>query len=160
LEGGFELVLEGLHVEVDGAVEPFLVLLGGEGADEPEAALFVREDADDVGAAFDLLVEAFEEVGALEVFVVFPGLAVEGPGLLDLFLDPGAEPGVFAGPFGEPGPELVAGFGDVAQVVEPAEFGQAVVVGLAGEMVQRVAQEVDDRSVARRLRAGSRPRRV
>ena len=41
LEGGFELVFEGLHVEVDGAVEPFLVLFGGEGADEPEAALFV-----------------------------------------------------------------------------------------------------------------------
>jgi hypothetical protein len=143
LEGGFELVFEGLHVEVDGAVEPFLVLFGGEGADEAQAALFVREDADDVGAAFDLLVEAFEEVGALEVFVVLPGLAVEGPGLLDLFFDPGAELRVFAGPFVEPGPELLAGFDDVPQVVEPAELGQAVVVGPAGKVVEGVAQEVD-----------------
>jgi hypothetical protein len=29
LEGGFELVPEGLHVEIDGAVEPLFVLLGG-----------------------------------------------------------------------------------------------------------------------------------
>jgi len=84
-----------LHVEVDWAVEPFLVLFAGEGADEAKAALFVWEDADDVSAAFDFLIEAFEEVGAFDVFVVFARLAVEGPGLLDVFLNPRAEFGVF-----------------------------------------------------------------
>ena len=109
VEGGFELVPEGLHVEVDGAVEPLLMLFGRQGADESKAALFVGEDADDVGAAFEFLVKPFEEVGALEVFMVCTRLAVEGPGRLDARLDPGAEPGVFARPFAEPGPELEVG---------------------------------------------------
>ena len=45
LEGWLELVPEGLHVEVERTVEPFLILLGGESADEAQAALLVREDA-------------------------------------------------------------------------------------------------------------------
>ena len=88
MEVGFELILEGLQVEVDGAVEPLLVLFAGEGSDEAKAALFVWEDADDVSAAFDFLVEAFEQVGAFDVFMVFARLAVKGPGLLDVFLNP------------------------------------------------------------------------
>ena len=36
---------ERLHVEVAGAVEPFLVRLGREGADEAQAARFIGEDA-------------------------------------------------------------------------------------------------------------------
>ena len=58
------------HVEVTGTVEPFLVLFGGEGAHEALAARLVGEDADDERAALEFLVEAFEEVGALAVFVV------------------------------------------------------------------------------------------
>ena len=107
-----------MHVEIDRAVEPFLVLFAGESADEAKAALVVRKDADDVGAAFDFLVEAFEEVGAFEVFVVRAGLAVKGPGFLDGLLDPGAEFGVFDGPFVDPGTQLDLRFGDTAQVVK------------------------------------------
>ena len=139
MEGGFEEVLERLHIEIDRAVEPFLVLFAGECADEAEAALVVWEDADDVGAAFDFLVEAFEEVGAFDVFVVFARLAVEGPCLLDVFLDPCAESGVFWRPVVEPAAEVLACFCGVAAVVKPAQFGEAVVVGFAREMVQRVA---------------------
>ena len=65
----FVEVCKGLHVEVACAVEPFFMLLGGEGADEAQATRVVGEDAHDVGAAFDLLIEAFEHVGAFEVFV-------------------------------------------------------------------------------------------
>jgi hypothetical protein len=39
LEGGFELAAQRLHVEVDGAIRPFLVRFGGEGADQAQAAL-------------------------------------------------------------------------------------------------------------------------
>ena len=76
-------------------------------------------------------------------------------------LDPGAELGVFGGPFFDPCAQMERGFGGVAQVVEPAQFGQAmhraeripfprsgncmaagaaVVAGLAWEMVEGVAQ--------------------
>ena len=43
---------------------PFVVLLGEDGADEPDQGVAVGEDADDVGAAADLPVEPF--VGYLE----------------------------------------------------------------------------------------------
>jgi hypothetical protein len=62
-------------------------------------------------------------------------LAVEGPGLLDALLDPSAELRVFGGPALQPRPEMEAGLGGVAAVVEPAQFGQAVVVGLAWEVI-------------------------
>ena len=71
------------------------MLLAGQSADEAEAALLVGEDANDVGAAFEFLVETFEHVGALDVFVMFARLAVEGPGLLDVVFDPGAELWIF-----------------------------------------------------------------
>ena len=131
------------HVEVTGTVEPFLVLFRGEGAHEAQAACFVGEDADDERAALEFLVEAFEEVGALEVFVVGVREAVEGEGLLDLFFDPRGELRVFGGPALQPCGEVLAGFGAVAPVVEPAQFGQAVIGSLAGQMTLCVAQKVD-----------------
>lgn len=84
-----------MPVEGDGTVKPFFVLFAGECADEAQAALVVREDADEVSAAFDFLVETFEQVGAFDVFVVFARRAGKGPGLLDVFLNPRAEFGVF-----------------------------------------------------------------
>ena len=38
LEGGLEGFAPGLHVEIDGAAEPFLVPIAGKGADEAQAA--------------------------------------------------------------------------------------------------------------------------
>jgi hypothetical protein len=105
LEGGFELVPEGLHGEVAGAVKPFLVRLGGQGADETQAALLAGGEARDGGAALEFRAEPLEEVGALEVFAVCPRLAVEGPGLLDAFLAPGAELGILRLPAAGPGTE-------------------------------------------------------
>jgi hypothetical protein len=41
-----------------------------ERADQPQTALSIREDADNVGAAFDLLVQPLQHIGALQVLVV------------------------------------------------------------------------------------------
>src|SRR3984885_3862765 len=48
---------------------------------------------------------------------------------------------VASAPFGDPCGKVLTGL--QAAVVEPAQFLQAVVVGLARQMVQRVAEEVD-----------------
>ena len=49
---------EGVESEVAALLGPFVVLLGQDGADEPDNGASVGEDADDVGAAADLAVEA------------------------------------------------------------------------------------------------------
>src|SRR3546814_3660910 len=67
---------------------------------------------------------------------------VEGEGLLDRLLGPVGEPGIFGAPSGEPLGEIGAGLGEVAPVVEPAQFLQAVVVGLPWQVIERVPQEV------------------
>src|SRR3546814_12043031 len=67
---------------------------------------------------------------------------VEGEGLLDRLLGPVGEPGIFGAPSGEPLGEIGAGLGEVAPVVEPAQFLQAVVVGLPWQVIARVPQEV------------------
>ena len=97
---------EGLHVGVACAVEPFLVLFGGQRADEAQAACVVWEDAHDQGAALEFLVEAFEQVGALEMFVMGMREAMESEGLFDVFLDPGGELGVFGLPALDPSGEV------------------------------------------------------
>ena len=69
--GGFlEELAQRLHVEIAVGVDPFLVGLDREGTDEAQAARFVGEDPDDVGAALELLIETFEQVGGFEMFVV------------------------------------------------------------------------------------------
>src|SRR3546814_2681266 len=50
--------------------------------------------------------------------------------------------GIFGAPSGEPLGEIGAGLGEVAPVVEPAQFLQAVVVGLPWQVIERVPREV------------------
>lgn len=85
--------------------------------------MLVGEDADDERAALEFLVEAFEQVGAFEMFVMGVREPIEGKRLLDLRFDPGGKFWVFGRPAFEPGGEVLAGFGAVAAVVEPAQFG-------------------------------------
>ena len=66
--------------------------------------------------------------------------AVEGEGVLDRFLDPIDELLITVAPFGDPGGEIASGLLDISSVIEPAQLLQAVVVGLAREMVQGVAE--------------------
>src|ERR1700739_2030414 len=67
---------------------------------------------------------------------------VEGERLLDGFLGPGDEFRVTGCPFGDPSGEVATGLLDRASVVEPAQLLQAIVVGLAGQMVEGVAEEM------------------
>ena len=48
---------EGVEAHVAAGLDPFVVLLGEDGADESDQGGAVGEDADDVGAAADLPVE-------------------------------------------------------------------------------------------------------
>jgi hypothetical protein len=71
-------------------LDPFVALLGQDGADEADDGVAAGEDADDVGAAADFLVQAF--------------LGVVGPDLLPDFAGEGGEgEEIFAGGFEVPG---------------------------------------------------------
>ena len=78
-------------------------------------------------------------IRALEMLMVLERQAIEGERLLDGLLDPGDELWGAGAPFGDPGRQISAGLLDRAPVVEPAQFLQAVVVGLARQMVEGVA---------------------
>lgn len=60
-------------------------------------------------------------------------------------LHPLGEFGACSGPLGEPVFGIVLGFRGITPVVEPAEFLPAVIVGLAREIIQGIAQEMDIR---------------
>lgn len=62
-EGIFAHRRDCFQCHVSGALDgPLIVLLKQDGADEPSNRGFVGEDADNLGASFDLAVEAFERV--------------------------------------------------------------------------------------------------
>lgn len=126
------------HVEVACGLRPVLVGLDRRRPDQPRAAFGVGKDAHDAGAPLELLVEALEHVGRLHVFVMGQGQPVVGRGLLDIGLDPVDQLGVFALPLGQPAGQVLAHLGQLAPVVEPPEFPQAVVVDLARYVVERV----------------------
>ena len=67
-----------VHVEVAMLLGPVLVGLDGERAHQPEAALAIGKDAHDMGAAFDLLVEALQHVGRFQMLMVLARQAVKG----------------------------------------------------------------------------------
>ena len=55
-----------------------------------------------------------------------------------LFLDPVGERGVFALPARQPGRQIAPRLADIAAVVEPAQFLQAVVVAFSRHVVQGI----------------------
>src|SRR6185312_10583547 len=99
---------------------------------QPQATLRVRKDPNDMGPALELLIEPLEHIGAFEVFMMFLGEAVRSEGFLDISFHPLAELGVLSLPFAEPGDQVTAGLLDVAPIVKPAQFRQAVIVDFAG----------------------------
>ena len=84
-----------------------------------------------MGSSPDLLVEAFEHVGAFEALMMLAREPVEGERLLNLFLGPPDEFRIAGSPFGDPCGEVLARPLGRTTVVEPAQFLQAIVVGLA-----------------------------
>src|SRR5690606_38137061 len=136
------MLLEKVHVQIAASLLPLLVLFGGEGSHQAQAAVGIGEDAYDVGATLDLLVEALEQVGRAHVLVMGTQQAVERQRLFDGLLNPQAQALVLASPLREPRGKVAAGLLQVTTVVEPAQLGQAIVVGLAWQVVERIAQKV------------------
>jgi hypothetical protein len=92
-------------VQVAVRFQPVLVHLDRQRPHQAQAARRVREDPDDMSASLDLLVQALQQVGRLQVLVVLARQAIKGQGLFNVLLDPGAELGVGRLPLGEPGRE-------------------------------------------------------
>src|SRR5271166_3786691 len=92
------------------------------------------------------------------MLMVLERQAIEGERLLDILLDPGDELWVAGAPFGDPDRQISAGLLDRTPVVEPAQLLQAVVVGLARQVVEGVAQESGHSTSGRRPRRGPRGR--
>ena len=77
-----------------------------------------------------------------QMFVVLARQTVEVQGLADVGFDPIRELGIAGRPAREPRLEVLLGFFEIASVIEPAQLLAAVVVSLAGEIVEGVTKEV------------------
>lgn len=74
---------------------------------------------------------------------MLPWQPIEAERFFKVFFDLGAELGVAFAPFQQPGRKILARFLRVPPIVDPAQLLQAVVVGLARQIIERVAQEVN-----------------
>ena len=77
------------------------------------------------------------------MLVELPQQTVKAEGLLNAVLGPVAEPGITALPFFQPGQKVAPGLGEIAPIVEPSKFLQAVVIGPSRQVIARIAQEID-----------------
>ena len=73
------------HIQVAVGFDPILVDFDRQRTNEPQAALLIRKDSDDMGAAFELLIDPLEHIGALKMFVVFSRKPVKGQSFLNVF---------------------------------------------------------------------------
>lgn len=76
------------------------------------------------------------------MFVMLAWQSQEGQCLFDCLLDPTGQARIACRPLGEPGREIGLGFVEVAPVVEPSQFLQAVVAMLSWQVIKGVAQKV------------------
>ena len=86
------------------------------------------------------------------MLVVLARQAVEVQRLPDMRFDPVGELGIAGGPACKPRLQVLLGFFEVAPVVEPAQLLAAVVVSLAGQIVERIAEEVNVAALLDRFR--------
>ncbi|MBB5574623.1 hypothetical protein GGD50_003252 [Rhizobium paranaense] len=86
------------------------------------------------------------------MFVMGTRQAEEGQRLLDDLLDPAGQPRIFARRFGEPGRKVGLGLGEIASVVDPSEFLQAIVAVLARQVVERIPEEMHVTALPGRFR--------
>ena len=61
------------HIQVAVGFNPILVDFDRQRPNEPQAALLIRKDSNDMGAAFKLLIDPLEHIGALKMFVMLSG---------------------------------------------------------------------------------------
>ena len=69
-------------------LEPVLVGFDRECPHQPQAAVAIGKDAHDMGASPDLLVQALQHVGRLEMLVVLARQPIERQCLVDILFDP------------------------------------------------------------------------
>src|SRR3954447_15652094 len=130
---------------------PLVVLLHQDGSDEAQDAGLVREDADHVGAALDLLVEAFERVGRMQLGPVRAWEVHEGQDIgLGLVHGGGELRPARAQLVGDLTPDLAAA---LAVLLEEhgADGGRDHAVMSLGHVGQHVAHEVDAAALPGRL---------
>ena len=64
------------------------------------------------------------------------GQTVKGEGFPDVVLNPVAQHGIFVLPPLQPTRQVLAGFMHIPAVIEPASLPQAIVISLAGQVIQ------------------------
>ena len=72
-----------------------------------------------------------------------PGETVKGQRLADMVLDPVRELGIFRRPLRKPRRQIALGLREIPPVVQPAQLRKTVVVGITGQVIQRIAEEMD-----------------
>ncbi len=84
--------------------------------------------------------------------MVLQGQSVEGESLADILFYPLTEFRVFYLPAFQPWRQVFLRLGQISAVVEPAQFLQAVIQSLSGQMIQGVSQKVNIAALPDRLR--------
>jgi hypothetical protein len=110
---------------------------------QAQAALRVGKDPHHRGAELNFLVQALEQVGALEMLVMLAWESIKAQRFFEVPFDLGGAPRIFARPPRQPSRQVAARFDPVAAGVEPAQLLQAIVIDFARDLVQGVAQKVD-----------------
>ena len=95
--------------------------------------------------------EPLEQVGRLQVLVVLAREPVDVQRLADLRLDPVGQPRIALRPALEPRLQVLLGLLQVAAVVEPAQLLTAIIIGLAGQVVERVPKKMHVAALPDRL---------
>src|SRR5215831_12179470 len=86
------------------------------------------------------------------MLMVLAWQAVEGQRLDDVLFDPARKLWIFARPFGEPGSQIAARLGEIAPVIEPTQFLQAVIVDATRHVVERISQKMHVTALIGRFR--------
>lgn len=66
----------------------------------------------------------------------------EGQRLLNGFLHPGGQPRIAGRAFAEPGGEIGLRLAEVAAIIEPSQFLQAIITMLARQVIEGVSEEM------------------
>ena len=116
---------------------------GRECSHQPQAGGRIREDADYQGAPLDFFHPALEHVGRFQILVMLPWQTIEAECFFNVLFHPGAELGIPFAPLQQPSRQVLARFLGAATILDPAQLLQTIVVCLAWQRVERIAQEVN-----------------
>jgi hypothetical protein len=81
-----------------------------QGSNQPKTASPIGKDPHHISATSNLFINAFQQVGRLQMLMMLFGEAIEGQSLFNLLFDPITEFGVFCLPLVQPGGQIPSGF--------------------------------------------------